>query len=291
MSKEEKGKEVSVFTEEKKLVIKNQFFPKATDTEVEYFLGIAESLGLNPLTKEIQFVPRKANIAGYNEPAQWVEKYDPIVGRDGRLAIAHKSGVFEGIESYTEMKDTYVLNNGKFVKGNDLFATAKVYKKGHKNPFVVEVAFQEYVGKNKNGDITNIWASKPHTMLKKVAESQALSKAFNINGVTTEEELDSYIHNDAPNNKPQKLERKEDPFLNQVGEIDNIEDVAIIEKPSKNITKEDLSLLWTNSTKEDREKIKDKIMHIQQSGFDSFSQDDINEMYADMLDLLSDDAI
>jgi len=55
--------------------------------------------------------------------------------------------------------------------------------------FMAEVRYSEYVQTKKDGEPTKFWASKPNTMIKKVAESQALRTAFNISGVYAPEEL------------------------------------------------------------------------------------------------------
>lgn len=172
------------FTKEENEVIKTQFFPvNATKSDVDYCLGVAKSLGLNPIVKEIWFIERKANING-----QWVTKIEPMAGRDSYIKVAHRSGLFGGIESHSELKDIPYLNNGNWETKKDLVAFAKVYKKGFDNPFIAEVNYNEYVQLTKDGKPTKFWAEKPHTMLKKVAEAQALKKAFNITGIYDENE-------------------------------------------------------------------------------------------------------
>jgi hypothetical protein len=57
-------------------------------------------------------------------------------------------------------------------------------------PVIVEVSYNEYVQKTSSGEIAKFWKEKPETMLKKVAESQALRKAFDITGLYAEEELE-----------------------------------------------------------------------------------------------------
>lgn len=170
-------------------VIKKQFFPQnASIADMEYCFAVANNLGLNPLTKEIQFVGRRAKIKEGNME-KWVEKVEPMLGRDGYLAIAHRTDSFAGIETTSAIKEAPKLEaNGEWSTVKTLVATSKVYKKGVERPFIVEVAYNEYVQTNSEGKPTKFWSSMPDTMLKKVAESQALRKAFNINGVTSAEE-------------------------------------------------------------------------------------------------------
>lgn len=184
-------------SKEEKQVINRQFFPQgADDADKIYCMKVAEAFNLNPILKQIYFVPRKVNIGTYQNP-NWVEKVEPLAGRDSFLTLAHRTGKFDGIESKVEIKDTPVLKDGKWIRENDLVATATVYKKGSDRPFIVSVNYREYAQKKKNGDVTQFWADKPETMLKKVAESQVLRKAFDITGLYAEEEYEEkYINND-----------------------------------------------------------------------------------------------
>ncbi|HEC1755078.1 TPA: recombinase RecT [Campylobacter lari] len=70
---------------------------------MKYYLGVATKYGLDPFLRQVFFVPRKAKVTK-NGKDVWVEKIEPLVGRDGFLAIARKSGKFGGIRSYSEIK-------------------------------------------------------------------------------------------------------------------------------------------------------------------------------------------
>jgi hypothetical protein len=112
-----------------------------------------------------------------------------MVGRDGFLTIAHKSGKFGGIETNTTIKNVPVYNNGEWIEERDLVAICSVYRTDTQRPFIVEVSFKEYAGTTRDGQLTKFWKEKGATMLKKVAESQCLRKAFNVSGIYAEEEL------------------------------------------------------------------------------------------------------
>jgi len=168
-------------------VIKKQFFPPNTNkTEMEYCLSVAKTFGLNPITKEIHFVPRKQYV---KENGKWIEKIEPLVGRDGFLSIAHKSGQLAGMKTESYVKEVPILENGKWVSKTDLVARCEVYRKDSDKPFIVEVRYSEYVQSTKDGRPTYFWEKMPDTMLKKVSESQALRKAFNISGIYAAEEV------------------------------------------------------------------------------------------------------
>lgn len=185
---------------ENKKIIRSQFFPpNASDAEMQYCIGVAKAFNLNPILKQIYFVPRRSKV---NE--QWIEKIEPLAGRDSFLTLAHRSGKFDGIESKVEIKETPVLKDGKWTRENDLVATAIVYKKGSDRPFIVSVNYREYVQKTSKGEITQFWRDKPETMLKKVAESQVLRKAFDITGLYAEEEYNQDVIDVKVEEKPTK---------------------------------------------------------------------------------------
>ena len=185
---------------ENKKIIRSQFFPpNASDAEMQYCIGVAKAFNLNPILKQIYFVPRRSKV---ND--QWIEKIEPLAGRDSFLTLAHRSGKFDGIESKVEIKETPVLKDGRWSRENDLVATAIVYKKGSDRPFIVSVNYREYVQKTAKGDITQFWRDKPETMLKKVAESQVLRKAFDITGLYAEEEYSQDVIDVKIEEKPTK---------------------------------------------------------------------------------------
>ena len=177
------------FDKEQMAVIESQFFPQgASKAEQAYCFSVARELCLNPITREIFFVNRRQRI---ND--KWVNKVEPMVGRDGFLSIAHRTNKFAGIETTAMIREAPVLEAGQWRLKQQLVAECSVWRKDSPKPFTVQVAYNEYCQKTNEGTPTKFWAEKPETMLKKVAESQALRKAFNIHGVYSPEELGAGI--------------------------------------------------------------------------------------------------
>jgi len=173
------------FTEEQMALIESQCFPAGTSkTEKDYCLSVARELSLNPITKEIFFISRRQKVGD-----RWVSKVEPMVGRDAFLSIAHRSNQLAGMESTACIRDVPQLENGRWTNSLQLVAECTVWRKDSPKHFTVQVSFNEYCQKSSEGNITKFWAEKPETMLKKVAESQALRKSFNISGVYCPEEL------------------------------------------------------------------------------------------------------
>ena len=145
---------------EKVALVKAIAAPKCTDDEFKLLLYMASRYHLDPLLRQI-----------------WAVKYAPdkpasiFVGRDGFLNLAHRSGEFDGMES------------GFRTEGTNVIGWAKVYRKDMTHPFCVEVNMKEY---NRN---QGTWLTHGTTMIIKVAEAQALRKAFQISGIYSPDEM------------------------------------------------------------------------------------------------------
>ena len=63
-------------------------------------------------------------------------------------------------------------------QGHLKLARVRVYRKGISRPFIGVARWEEYVQKNKKGAVKRMWAERPHVMLSKCAEVNALKKGF-----------------------------------------------------------------------------------------------------------------
>jgi phage recombination protein Bet len=175
------GKEM---TKEQIDLVKRTVAKGAGDDEFAMFIYLANKYELDPFLKEICFIKRRV----WNPYKNGFDEVPSIMTtRDGFLAIAHRTGQFGGIESDVIYDGNGVLDG----------AICKVWNKSFPNPVIVKVKFKEYCAYNKEGKPQALWSSKPETMIKKVAESQALRKAFNIKGLYSEEEMEAEIKKDA----------------------------------------------------------------------------------------------
>jgi phage recombination protein Bet len=126
---------------------------------------MAKTYGLDPLLKQIWAIKRNER-----DPALI------MVGRDGMLAIAHRSGKFDGMQSSIEYED-----DGKTPK----IARCEVWRKDMSHSFKTEILFAEY----NTGHA--VWKSHPSAMGIKVAESVTLRKAFSVSGVYDPDEINT----------------------------------------------------------------------------------------------------
>lgn len=161
-------------------LIKRTIARGATDDELSLFVSTANRLGLDPFAKQIYAIKR------WN-PQSRQEEMITVVGIDGMRATAEKSGNY-----LPGPRPAFKYN----AKGEVVSAIAAVRKFLHGDWHVVEgaeVFFDEYcqwTGKGDERRLTSMWATKPHVMLGKCAEAQALRRAFPIlAGVYAREEL------------------------------------------------------------------------------------------------------
>jgi len=149
--------------EEQKL-IRNSFAREATDAEFSVLMKVAILRNLNPLLKQIYFVKMKG---------VWTFQ----VSIDGLRALAQRTGQYGGQDEPVFAYDD---------KGQLLSCKVAVYRKDWLKPAVGVAFFKEF----SSGQ--NLWVSKPHVMISKVAEAIALRKAFpeDLSGLYGEEEME-----------------------------------------------------------------------------------------------------
>jgi phage recombination protein Bet len=149
--------------------IRALFAPTLTEKEFMFFVQLGKSLGANPFLREI-----------------WAVKYDPkqpaqiFLGRDFYRRKAQQLPNYNGhIVDAVYENDEFVVENGKprhsynlKNRGRLIGAYCVVHRKDTGNPYFVYVDLDEYDKGFSN------WRVMPATMIKKVAEAQALRGAF-----------------------------------------------------------------------------------------------------------------
>lgn len=215
-------------------VIQNTVAKGTSKVELAYFINVCKSVGLNPFIKEIWcYKDSKGNLLVF-------------AGRDGFLAKAQTNPFFNGIRSSEVCRnDVFKIDiaNNKIIheyglddRGDIVGAYAIAFRKNGE-PTIEFVDFKFY---NKG---YNTWKTHPSEMIKKVAETHALKKAFGVSGIQSEydfKENDGYV---VP------IGSKEDTDEQKLKEIElllQLEDLTITEEDRMNIeriveTKEVLS--------------------------------------------------
>lgn len=135
-----------------------------SDQDMVQFMSICKYNQLNPFLNEAYLVKFGT------QPAQM------IVSKEALMKRAEACEQYEGIQAgviviretqVVELEGTFYLGTDKLVGG-----WAKVYRSDRKFPIVSRVRLEEYDKKQST------WNEKPSTMIKKVAQVQALREAF-----------------------------------------------------------------------------------------------------------------
>lgn len=161
---------------------------RVTDQEVMMFLSLCKYQKLNPFLRE-------AYLVKYGNQAATI-----VTGKETYTKRAAASPLCDGYKAgiYVVTKDgdiqkragaMFVKSLGETVVGG----WAEVYRKDWKVPICTEVAFDEYVGRKRDGSITKMWNEKGATMIRKVALVQALREALpeELGGTYSPEEINS----------------------------------------------------------------------------------------------------
>lgn len=190
----------------KKDKIRQMFAPNLTRDEFDAFVGLGASLGANPFNREIWAVKygnQQAQIFlgrdFYRRKAQEQEDYN-----GHQVDAIYSNDEFKMVGGKPE--HSYSLSD----RGNLIGAYAVVYRSDNE-PFFNIVEFDEY-----NTDKA-LWKSKPATMIKKVAEAQALRGAFQglfAGTYDQSEEWEDTLHELPSNtaNLPEKVRHLEDRY-------------------------------------------------------------------------------
>lgn len=184
-----------------------------TDQEIGMFLNMCKFQRLNPFLRE-------AYLIKYSDktPAAIV------VGKETFQKRAFRNPKFKGFEAgviiYHEDSGEFERRIGALaipIQGQQLCGGwAKVYIEGYQVPVEMTITYREYVGRKSDGKLTQQWAVKPATMLRKVALVQALREAFpeDLGGLYDADELDieEQMHaNDDPVEIPEDPEGQQEP--------------------------------------------------------------------------------
>lgn len=198
-----------------------------TDQELVLFINLCRFQHLNPYLKE-------AHLIKYgNNPATMV------VGKDAFMKRAKRNKDYRGFEAgvIVMANETGAINNrsGALVLPGETLVGgwAKVYVHGYDVPVENVVGFEEYAGRKKDGSLNNQWATKPATMIRKVALVQSLREAFpeDFAGLYDQAEmgLDTIDETPVPQDVVDQYVTVEHAPVEDVEEVEVVEDAEIEE--------------------------------------------------------------
>lgn len=181
------------FTDKQKELIRATVARDCNLAEFHMFLELCAKYDLDPFAKEI-YAAKMGNKNG--ETGNVVM----IVGRDGLLKIAGRTGEFLGIEgdvvreqdTFSKAAGTHLpdhsYSGGPKMRGAIVGAWAVAYRQG-RQPTYFFAPLEEYKPPPGKKLDYSPWSSQISAMILKCAESMALRKAFSITGVAGEEEM------------------------------------------------------------------------------------------------------
>lgn len=166
---------MTIWEEEKSLAeIKNLFAANLTPVEFKVFIGLGKATGLSPFLREIWAVKYPPDKYGNARPAQI------FIGRDGYRKSAQRNPQYDYHQVdavYTN--DEFKVCNGEIIHSYNLADRGKLAgayciakRQNSSRPSHVYVSLEEYDKQQ------SCWKTLPATMIKKVAEAQALRLAF-----------------------------------------------------------------------------------------------------------------
>ncbi|WP_343101394.1 phage recombination protein Bet [Romboutsia sp. MSSM.1001216sp_RTP31141st1_G3_RTP31141_220114] len=157
---------------------------KATDQDVLMFIELCKAQKLNPFVRDAYLVKFGS------QPAQI------IVGKDVFIKRASENPNFNGMKAGIVILDKsgqiQEREGSLKLPGEELVGGwCEVYLKDKDYPTKALVSFEEYAQKKNDGTLNSMWSSKGATMIRKVAQSQALREAFpnELRGLYQQEEM------------------------------------------------------------------------------------------------------
>ncbi|CEK35430.1 recombination protein Bet,phage recombination protein Bet,RecT family [[Clostridium] sordellii] len=165
---------------------------KVSDQEVLMFIELCKSQRLNPFVRDAYLVKM-----GDAYPAQIIVGKDVFIKR----ASEHPNfnGMKAGIVVLDKKGDIKEREGALKLPGEELVGGwCEVHLKDKDFPVKSIVSFEEYAQKTKAGTLNSMWSTKGATMIRKVAQSQALREAFpnELRGLYQQEEMG--VHNKLP---------------------------------------------------------------------------------------------
>lgn len=152
-------------------VIQKQVAKGTNLNDLAYFLNVCITNGMNPFNKEIWcYKDHKQNLVIFT-------------GRDGYMKKAQEHPKFAGMRSsevrqnddfHADIPNGIIEHRFSLEERGPIVGAYAIVFRIEGEPTVEVVKFSEY---NKS---QSVWKTHPHEMIKKVAESKALKKAFGL---------------------------------------------------------------------------------------------------------------
>jgi phage recombination protein Bet len=135
----------------------------ANNDELIWFAYFCNRYQLDPFTNQVYFILRRQKVKD-GDKEEWIRKPTILIGIEGRLAIAERTGSFAGLST------TLVRDAGGKLLG------AKCVGKKKVNGEIIE--FEEEVSINEFSQDNSMWRKMPENMIKKCAKNAVMKVAW-----------------------------------------------------------------------------------------------------------------
>lgn len=141
-----------------------------TDQEVMMFLTLCKYQHLNPFLREAYLIKYGTSpatiVTGKDTFTKRAAKNPNYKGKEAGIIVINLKGEIEHREGTFTLKDEQIVGGW-----------ARIFAKD-REPELYTVSFDEYAGRKKDGSLNSQWATKPATMIRKVAVVQGLRECF-----------------------------------------------------------------------------------------------------------------
>ena len=154
-----------------------------TDQEVMMFLTLCKYQHLNPFLREAYLIKYGTSpatiVTGKDTFTKRAAKNPNYKGKEAGIIVINLKGEIEQREGAFALKDEQIVGGW-----------ARIFAKD-REPELYTVSFDEYAGRKKDGSLNGQWATKPATMIRKVAVVQGLRECFpeDFEGLYSPEEM------------------------------------------------------------------------------------------------------